>query len=1349
SVEKDEFDILNTMVSECQAEQQQDTTLMRHFFGQSGKDSLDYNRFVEFMSNLQYEVLELEFLEFSKGLPSIPESEFARVLLRYTNLSPSTQAVWVDQVRDKLVREEGIGFEDFRQFFQFLNSLADFSMALQMYALAGHRVVSTVFLLLDKDGDGSLSSDELLAILKGRLKRLIHLLPQHVLLDALPVPLPRGVLAIAAVAVPAPQPGGLALAEQAEELAVGQRPVAVDVEHGEQDRQQLGRHTAASGGHHRPLEVLLADGLAGDLKHAQGEEQVAGVQQELEELLVLLSCYTFRLPRPVLQQRQAEATLGGRQAGPAKNRAPEVEWRHDGRGGGAQAGPELGQQHLALQVVGEFGELGSRDGVAGVGAEKVHKQAGAGVVVHQQLGARVSGGAVRRDDAVQPAELVGVQGAVAIAIKGAEGDLEAGAGLGEHIEQQQELRVGDEAVAAEVAEQVVAGAALAGRGAQHRPVFGLGQHVTSTANSATSLGFGRRFIVAAGVESDGLKEVERAEVGGAIVLQRGELQKAALAPVQAAPAAGPGCRGLRGRQLRFGHGNGGGSSGSLFELSEGQRGSCGGGGSCGQEETLPSASRSRRSRASIKSSTTEAEHPALLLMAQTMGRRRCRRGSSEAAGAGKAASANKLCRQPKSHVRCLLSCRLMADRARRESMRRAGGQLELITTQQGRSAKTPINIEEGMKKSVEKRRRRKRTGPGGYASLSTREVKKRRGQKQEETVQCSAVQCTEEAKRRKRKRSRVSISKASESPKKHHGGPEPAGGHGRNWRRRWAAAPTKEAAEPRWASAPGDAGTALDAAQRALTARRGQGGKRSDSRPARRTRRPRQTMGRRQSARSSSCCQRRPLVTTGLRLERHQAEQRLRGRVARSGGSQHRRQQQQQRRQQGQTLPKLRRLAAAQKAVRRNPQLQRRHHGLGISTSRACRWPRRWRQSAPTWSPGRVPAAASTSAPTSDADGPAGDVKADDEDEAAIGGGGGGRAGESNMSDTIFWQTQDAKTFKAEKLDKYQQRLEQERKEREQYLEGVVEEDTSNRTLKCAIGFTKVYNYLGTVLLGLMPGFALLHTVYVWTLSSNYLSFLADYSRLGSPMPILYYVVLTLILLSVLDRYDTGKLDRGSCLECASFRHGGMVVLLYIPAYVVSNAMYPTDQWMRGYSLNATAYAGIANGDSLVQSWRIMDTVRAACLALGWLVVAFNPQFNRLADNLETSWTTSSPHSPALAGPAAAAAEDEAAAVSLFGDSSGDSSGSAGRSGRSRGIGSSGGSGGGGGSGTQHHAAPVMAAASRAAVAVAAADRGGEVLLRIWERAPDKMRLRDGSQQKKRLELLSCLLEEAKKFNAE
>lgn len=38
------------------------------------------------MENLQTEVLELEFLEFSKGLNTISELDFAKILLRYTQL---------------------------------------------------------------------------------------------------------------------------------------------------------------------------------------------------------------------------------------------------------------------------------------------------------------------------------------------------------------------------------------------------------------------------------------------------------------------------------------------------------------------------------------------------------------------------------------------------------------------------------------------------------------------------------------------------------------------------------------------------------------------------------------------------------------------------------------------------------------------------------------------------------------------------------------------------------------------------------------------------------------------------------------------------------------------------------------------------------------------------------------------------------------------------------------------------------------------------------------------------------------------------------------------------------------
>ena len=39
------------------------------------------------MENLQSEVLEIEFHEYSKGLEYISELDFAKILLRYTKLS--------------------------------------------------------------------------------------------------------------------------------------------------------------------------------------------------------------------------------------------------------------------------------------------------------------------------------------------------------------------------------------------------------------------------------------------------------------------------------------------------------------------------------------------------------------------------------------------------------------------------------------------------------------------------------------------------------------------------------------------------------------------------------------------------------------------------------------------------------------------------------------------------------------------------------------------------------------------------------------------------------------------------------------------------------------------------------------------------------------------------------------------------------------------------------------------------------------------------------------------------------------------------------------------------------------
>ena len=83
----------------------QDTTLLIHFFGKRGNDVLRYDDFFRFMSNLQAEVIELEFLEFSKGMQTISEEDFARILLRYTNLDKNDIGECIARVKSRMPEE--------------------------------------------------------------------------------------------------------------------------------------------------------------------------------------------------------------------------------------------------------------------------------------------------------------------------------------------------------------------------------------------------------------------------------------------------------------------------------------------------------------------------------------------------------------------------------------------------------------------------------------------------------------------------------------------------------------------------------------------------------------------------------------------------------------------------------------------------------------------------------------------------------------------------------------------------------------------------------------------------------------------------------------------------------------------------------------------------------------------------------------------------------------------------------------------------------------------------------------------------------------------------------------------
>ncbi|KAM9660730.1 calcium uptake protein 3, mitochondrial isoform 8-T8 [Morphnus guianensis] len=167
-----------------------DTTLLVHFFGKKGKAELNFEDFYRFMDNLQTEVLEIEFLSYSNGMNTISEEDFAHILLRYTNVENTSS--YLENMRCRIPEEKGITFDEFRSFFQFLNNLEDFAIAMQMYNFASRSIgqdefkravyvatgvklsphlVNTVFKIFDVDRDDQLSYKEFIGIMKDRLNR--------------------------------------------------------------------------------------------------------------------------------------------------------------------------------------------------------------------------------------------------------------------------------------------------------------------------------------------------------------------------------------------------------------------------------------------------------------------------------------------------------------------------------------------------------------------------------------------------------------------------------------------------------------------------------------------------------------------------------------------------------------------------------------------------------------------------------------------------------------------------------------------------------------------------------------------------------------------------------------------------------------------------------------------------------------------------------------------------------------------------------------------------------------------------------------------------------------------------
>lgn len=170
-----------------------DTTILVHFFGPKGKKQLEFNDFIKFSDDLQREVLEIEFNEFSKGMNKISSIEFAEILLRYTKFSREKKFAIIKRLnQDPDSHQNVISFEKFHEFSMFMNNLDDFSLALKFHTQANRsistnefqravrissgftldeHIVKVIFNVFDENSDGQLSYKEFISVLRSRLRR--------------------------------------------------------------------------------------------------------------------------------------------------------------------------------------------------------------------------------------------------------------------------------------------------------------------------------------------------------------------------------------------------------------------------------------------------------------------------------------------------------------------------------------------------------------------------------------------------------------------------------------------------------------------------------------------------------------------------------------------------------------------------------------------------------------------------------------------------------------------------------------------------------------------------------------------------------------------------------------------------------------------------------------------------------------------------------------------------------------------------------------------------------------------------------------------------------------------------
>ncbi|XP_076909130.1 calcium uptake protein, mitochondrial-like [Bidens hawaiensis] len=166
--------------------------LLEYFFGKDGKSCLALEKFVQFLKDLNNEILLLEFAHYDhKSIGIISATDFALSMVASADMIHINKFLdQVDQIDDEpSLNNIRISFDDFKKFAELRTQLKPLSVAIFSYGKVNglltksdfqraakqvcgislsDEVIDIIYYLFDANRDGRLSSDEFLQVLQRR-----------------------------------------------------------------------------------------------------------------------------------------------------------------------------------------------------------------------------------------------------------------------------------------------------------------------------------------------------------------------------------------------------------------------------------------------------------------------------------------------------------------------------------------------------------------------------------------------------------------------------------------------------------------------------------------------------------------------------------------------------------------------------------------------------------------------------------------------------------------------------------------------------------------------------------------------------------------------------------------------------------------------------------------------------------------------------------------------------------------------------------------------------------------------------------------------------------------------------